>query len=392
MLFVSYVLFYIGCIRLPPKKFSYEKKFGKHTKTIEDGISWFSAQKKEDVTISARDGTRLVAQYLPARNSKGTILLFHGYRAQSFTDFSCAYKMYHDLGFSILNVTQRSHGLSGGTYITFGVKERFDCYDWVLYVNDRFGTASDIFLGGMSMGASTVLMAAGMSLPPNVRGIIADSGFSCPYDEFAHVLKRIHCPVHPFADIANVYAQVLAGFRFDEYSTVEAMKTNKIPILFIHGEADNFVPVKFSLESYDACIAEKTLVTVADAGHGMAYLFDTSGCQKELFAFLSKNSTADLEILTPIYSDVLFDAPVDEEMPVSPEAPTELVDPPLVQEPIASERPEPAGQPIPEPAEDISGLNSLLDEIRRSDNLTDEDMKLWDSWNPLDLDDEENSI
>lgn|GEM_PF-179924 len=387
MLFISYVLFYIGCVRFKTTKYSHEKKFGKHAKTIENGVNWFVSQKKEDITIAARDGTRLTAQFLPARQSKGTIILFHGYRAQSFIDFSCAYKMYHDLGYSILNVTQRSHGMSGGTYITFGVKERFDCLDWALYVLDRFGPASDIFLGGMSMGASTVLMAAGTKLPSNVRGIIADSGFSSPYDEFSHVLKRIHFPIHPFADIANVYAKVLAGFEFKEYSTIEAMKKNKIPVLFIHGEADNFVPMKFSLESYDACISDKTLVTVADAGHGMAYLFDTPRCRRELFSFLSKNSTADFEAFTTIDESDFFEETDPGEAPNLTAAAVKIS-----QAESASESPatsNPPEQLPPEETVDFSDLDSLLDEIRRSDNLTDEDMKLWEGWNPLQLDEDD---
>lgn len=291
LLLISYLMFYIVMVRHRPVKFSYDKKFGDYAGAMKQGEEWFRSQKTEKIEISAHDGTRLSALYLPAENSKGTLILFHGYLMNGYTDFSCAYRDFHEMGYSILNVFQRAHGESGGIYITFGVKERFDCRDWALYALDRFGPECDVFLAGISMGATTVLMSAGTGLPENVRGIIADCGFSCPYDEFIHVLKKHHVPVHPFVELGEVYARLFAGFHFKEYSTVEAMKNNYIPVLFIHGDKDELVPSKFSSESYDSCAGEKELLTVNGAWHGMSYPVDSAGCYEAAEKFLKKHST-----------------------------------------------------------------------------------------------------
>ena len=177
-------------------------------------------------------------------------------------------------------------------YICFGVKERFDCRDWARYVCDRFGPEHDIFLGGLSMGSTTVLMATGLELPKSVRGVIADCGFTSPYEEFKEVLRhKIHLPVHPFIEIADMFCHIFAGYGFRDYSTLDAMRVNKLPILFIHGEADNFVPTYFTRENFDACLAPKVLITVPNAGHGFSYLLETERCQHALRVFLKTNST-----------------------------------------------------------------------------------------------------
>ena len=289
---ISYWLFYIGVCRYPrDKKVKISKKLLPYAEQINGGMDWFRSQELERVEISAYDGTRLVGQYLYHPQTKGTILLMHGFRSDAYYDFSCAFQAYYALGYSLLCVHQRAHGLSGGQYICYGIKERYDCRDWARYLCDRFGPEHDIFLDGLSMGSSTVLMATSLELPKSVRGVIADCGFTSPYEEFKEILKRMHLPEHPFLDIAEVFSRLMAGFGFRDYSTLEAMRVNTLPVLFLHGEADDFVPMRFSIENYAACQAEKELITVPGAGHGMSYLLDTERCKEALGRFLSRHAS-----------------------------------------------------------------------------------------------------
>lgn len=287
-----YVLFYIAIVRFNGSRSRDPKGLEEYKDVINEGREWFLAQQREDIELPSYDGVRLVGELLPAEGeAKGTIILFHGYRMRNYRDFSCVYRIYHGMGYSLLSVHQRAHERSSGKYITFGVRERYDCLCWAQYICDRFGAGHTTFLSGISMGASTVLMASGLDLPPNVCGITADSAYTSPYDELVHVLKsNFHLPVHPFLDIAEFFARVLAGFSFRGASALEAVKQSKTPTLFISGEADDFVPHRFTLELYEACAAEKGLVTVAGAGHGMSYLMDTEKCLKALQAFFAEHT------------------------------------------------------------------------------------------------------
>ena len=287
LLIAGYAAFFVACVRLDIKP-----KPGKSLHFLADDINvgsdWFFAQNPERVQITSDDGLRLVGYFLPAYDAKGTLLLMHGFRSAPLFDFALSCRFYHDLGWNILAVCQRAHAESEGKYITYGVKERFDARDWALYLADRFGPEHKVALVGLSMGSTTVLMSLGTELPGNVRCAVADCGFTSPYEEFVHVLKRRHIPIHPILDIADFYAKAFAGFGFKDYSTVTALQKNKLPVLFVHGEKDHFVPVRFTVENYAACTAEKQLITVPEAGHGTSYYYAMETCQNALRQFLNK--------------------------------------------------------------------------------------------------------
>ena len=186
-------------------------------------------------------------------------------------------------------IDQRAHGLSEGKYITFGVKERFDCVRWAEYVHKRIG--GDIFLDGLSMGSTTVLMASGEKLPDSVRGIIADCGFTSPEEIMTKIMTvDLKIPKDPlFAPVAWMIKK-RAGFAVNEYSTLDAMKKNRLPILFLHGKADKFVPYEMTVRAYEACRSEKELLLVENAGHGISYLVEPERCKAALEKFLRKYS------------------------------------------------------------------------------------------------------
>ena len=138
------------------------------------------------------------------------------------------------------------------------------------------------------MGCATVLMASELGYPDNVKGIIADCGYTSPYDIVSSVMKNnMHIPKYPFIWMYDAACRILAGFSLKECSATEAMKVNTVPVLFAHGEADDFVPYWMTKRNYDACIADKDFVSVPDAGHGMCYLIDREQYENAIDRFIA---------------------------------------------------------------------------------------------------------
>ncbi len=263
----------------------------KYETGIDAGARWLAQQEVKPLQVMSYDGKRLYGRFVPCENAKGTILFFHGYRSHYQVDFSASMQFYHELGYNLLFVDQRAHGLSGGRYITFGVKERLDVVSWVMYLSLMLGETHPMFLSGLSMGATTVLMAADMEFPANVRGIIADCGFSGPADILAHVAeKQYHMSGKAAVAVMNLYTRVFAGFGLREWSTADALRHTKLPVLLTHGLADRLVPSRMSEEAYEACAAERQIELFPDAGHGVSYLKDKPRYQKVLTAFLEKHT------------------------------------------------------------------------------------------------------
>lgn len=255
---------------------------------IYDAIQYLKDHNAVDIFTRSVDGLKLRARWLPAENPVGAILLFHGYRSCSLSDFSVIIPFYHSLGFNLLLADQRSHGKSEGEYITFGINEHRDVLKWIEYHNVNFGMLP-VFLGGMSMGATTVLMAAGREVPDNVRGVIADCGFTEPKEILKSVMRQARVPVFPLLNIAGWYTRLFAHFGIDEYSTVQAMKSCRIPVLMFHGAEDHFVPCWMSQLAFDACASEKRLILVEGATHGTSYLSDRPRCECALNDFLMEH-------------------------------------------------------------------------------------------------------
>jgi len=258
---------------------------------IRAGREWIRAHENQMTShqIISTDKLRLRAKYLPAENAKGTIILFHGYRSGSFNDFSCAFRMYHEFGLNIMAVDQRAHGESEGKYICFGAREKYDCAAWARYVDKMHNGKLPVFLGGISMGATTVMLASELKLPKSVKGIIADCGFTSPWDIIRKVGKDlVKFDPAPLLYIANVFSLWLANFDMKENSTVKALAKTKLPVLFIHGEADHFVPASMTKRSQKACAGENKMLIVPKAGHGYSYLYAPQECETALGEFFDK--------------------------------------------------------------------------------------------------------
>lgn len=259
----------------------------KYKETFDEGYKYLDSMKGKRVYTRSIDGLRLAATYYN-NDSETTILLFHGYRSDGRFDFACVVKYYIELGLNVLVVDQRSSGESEGKLITFGIKERYDVVKWVEFINRHYAP-KNIFLSGVSMGASTVMMAANLRLPDNVRGIIADCGFTSATDIIKRVARRaFKINATPILPLLNVGCKMFGKFSLYEIDTVKALSESDIPIFFIHGKCDNFVPCEMSEISYKAARAEKYIYLVENADHGISFLVDPIGIQKQISDFVKK--------------------------------------------------------------------------------------------------------
>jgi fermentation-respiration switch protein FrsA (DUF1100 family) len=250
---------------------------------------WLDTQPAEDLWIRARDGLKLHAFYVPAPGASASAILVHGYSSEA-RQMAYMARIFHDkFGMSVLLPDARGHGQSQGDYIGFGWHERLDILDWIEQVRRRPGGAN-IALYGISMGASTVLMAGGEALPPELRLIIADCGYTSVMEELSWQMKqRYRVSLPPLIRAVSRLTMRRAHYRFEEASALEQVKKSRVPTLFIHGQADTFVPFEMCGRLYDACAAEKEQYTVPGAEHGAAYNVDPAQYERRLAQFLEKH-------------------------------------------------------------------------------------------------------
>lgn len=243
--------------------------------------------------IRSFDGLRLTAKYYEYAPGAPIELMFHGYRGNAERDLGGGVQRCFKIGRSAFVVDQRCCGDSEGKTITFGVNEHRDCLSWVDFAVKHFGPDVKILLTGISMGASTVLMAAGKQLPDNVIGVLADCGFSSAKAIIKLVIKQMGLPVvlsYPFVKLG---ARLYGGFDLEEYTPLEALKTCVRPVIFYHGETDDFVPCDMSREMFAAYQGKKALITIPGAGHGLSYPVDPDGYLQTLRDFFGPEASAE---------------------------------------------------------------------------------------------------
>lgn len=227
----------------------------------------------EQVQISAHDGVSLVGHWHPCENPERIVVAMHGWRSSWSQDFGLIADFWHDNNCAVLYAEQRGQNNSGGDHMSFGLLERYDCLDWVNWVNERMGTKLPVYLAGVSMGATSVLMASELELPDNVCGIAADSAFTSPHAIWKHVSENnLHIPYSLHKAGADRMCRERIQVEADAASTIEALKYCKVPVFFAHGTDDHFVPVEMTYENYKACASEKRLLIVPGADHCMSYI------------------------------------------------------------------------------------------------------------------------
>ena len=251
-------------------------------------IGWMKktyAMPHEEIYITSFDGLRLYGKYYEYAPGAPLELMFHGYRGSAERDLCGGVQRCFDLGRNVLIVDQRASGHSGGNVISFGINEHRDCLAWLDYAVKRFGPQQKIILTGISMGASTVLLTAQYDLPENVVCILGDCGFSSAKAIIKDVIRGMKLPATLLYPFVRLGALIFGRFDPDATSALEAVKKAKVPIIFIHGAADRFVPCWMSREMYEACPTTKHLVEVPDAGHGAAFLLGREQYFRELHRF-----------------------------------------------------------------------------------------------------------
>ena len=276
-----------GFIDLPPGKV-YEPFYDQMT----DWVLKARAICPKHFQITSFDGLQLHASYYEYAPGAPMEIMFHGYRGNAERDLPGGVQRSFACGRSALVVDQRCAGRSGGKTITFGIKERRDCLSWVDFARKQFGPDAKLILTGISMGAATVLMAAGEELPENVIGILADCGYSTPKAIIQKVIKDRNLPVKLCWPFVKWGAKLFGGFDPEETSPLDAMKRCKKPVIFFHGEEDGFVPCYMSREVFAACPMKKAIFTVPGADHGLSYPVDMEGYLTALRDFFGPEASA----------------------------------------------------------------------------------------------------
>lgn len=251
---------------------------------------WIEAKNCETWNVTSGDGLKLAAYYIPAAvPTDKTAILAHGYSSGGKSMGAFAKFFRDSLGFNILMPDARGHGASEGKYIGFGWHERKDSLLWIDKVLKHTGEDSRIVLFGISMGAATVMSAGGEKLPVQVKAVIEDCGYSSLWDELSYQMKRIYrLPAFPFMQITSLITRLRAGYGFREVSALEQIKKCTLPVLFMHGEDDTFVPCEMVRELYGACPGEKDMLIVKGAGHGMAYSIGGAAYENKIKEFIGR--------------------------------------------------------------------------------------------------------
>ena len=257
---------------------------------LEGDPAWF-AENSEDRWLESHDGLELHGLYLaqPQESHKYAVIC-HGYGSIPQYGGKFAAKFY-EMGYNILAPAARAHEHSGGRYAGMGWLERRDIVAWVDTLVEQDPQA-EVVLFGVSMGGATVMMTAGEAdLSPAVKCVIEDCGYSSVWDEFAGQLQEMFgLPTFPVLDAASLVTRLRAGFSFKEASAVEQLKKTSLPMLFIHGEEDTFVPYRMLDVVYNACAsAEKERLSIPGAAHGEASWEDPELYWSTVDAFLAKH-------------------------------------------------------------------------------------------------------
>ena len=245
------------------------------------------------VRLKSYDGTELVGHLFPSEGQKRVILAMHGWRSFWCRDFGPVAQFFQENDCTVLYAEQRGQGESGGEYMGFGMIERFDCLEWIKWLNANGFADSKIYLAGISMGATTVLMTAGFpELPENVAGVIADCGFTSAKAEWKYISENnLRVPYDRRGKHVDALCRKRIELDSDAFTTLDAMKTCRVPILFIHGQADSFVPVEMTMQNYEACASPKRVLIVPGANHGMSYFLDREGYEAAVKAFFREQET-----------------------------------------------------------------------------------------------------
>lgn len=267
---------------------------------LQERKAFMLAQDHREISQMSFDNLKLHATFFPAleeyvdktemaAGKKKAVICFHGYTSKGMSDYIGLSDYYLKRGYAMLLPDARAHGESEGEYIGFGCLDRKDALVWIHWLIQEVGEDVEIVLHGTSMGGATVLMTSGLELPAQVKGIVSDCGFTSPKEVFTHVLNSMyHLPAFPVIQGADIMNKKLAGYGMDECNAKREVAHAKVPILFIHGSNDTFVPTHMCNEIYDCCASPKKKLIVEGAAHADSYYKDTEKYEQALNEFFDE--------------------------------------------------------------------------------------------------------
>lgn len=262
--------------------------YEEYREQMTEWIKQMRASEHQNVKIRSFDGLTLRGKYFEYQKGAPVELLLHGYRGWAERDLCGGLERCRMLGHNVLVVDHRASGASDGHVITFGIKESRDCEDWIQFILRDIDPEATIYLGGVSMGAATVMITVGKELPKQVVGAVADCGYTSTKNIVQKVIRDMNLPPKLLYPFVRLGARLFGRFDPDQTSPIEAMKKATVPVLFFHGDTDDFVPFEMSRENYEACVTRKRLVRVNGAGHGLAYPKDPQAYVLEIRKFFEK--------------------------------------------------------------------------------------------------------
>lgn len=254
--------------------------------TKELAKAWSETAESKKVEVRAADGILLRGtEYFTGGQGNQWAIVLHGYRANPESVLSIGMR-FSEKGYHVLIPNMRACGESEGDYIGMGWLDKDDLKCWINLIMAQDATA-EIVLHGSSMGAATVLMASGDVLPTNVKAIIEDSGYTSVWDIFASEAKvRFNLPTFPVLDAFKLVANIRAKYDIKEASAIEQVRKATVPILFIHGDADDFVPEYMCEALYEAANCKKEKLIIHNAGHTESRDKDPDAYYNKIFEFI----------------------------------------------------------------------------------------------------------
>lgn len=270
---------------------SKEDPFEPYRHEIAEGREWLRETEKvsEYWRISSHDALTLEARFIPAdAESDRAVICVHGYMASGERDYAVMAKALHEAGYHVLLIDQRAHGHSEGKYLGFGCLEREDLYRWIRRMDRHFDGKCSIYLHGISMGSATVLMTSALNLPPSVKGITADCGYTSPEAVMKKVAvkkKGTELIVESLLALLDGICRRRAGYSLKEGSALKAVASASCPIFLIHGDRDQLIPVEMARELYRACRSQKGLWIVRGANHAESFYLEPEEYMRRMLAF-----------------------------------------------------------------------------------------------------------
>lgn len=250
------------------------------------GVQWFESQTFETLHIVSSDGLTLEADLLAPPHPVASVVAFHGFRSWPSREFAEVTRILYEKDIAVLYPYQRSHRKSEGRFITFGVKEKYDCASWARLLAEKYPD-TPLYLYGQSMGGATVLMAGKTELPKQVVGVVADSAFNRPADVIINLFRNsYHVPAYPLILFVDFWALLLGHYGLFHNRAGNSMR-NDLRYLFIHGDMDDLIPYFMGKSNFDACPSpQKAFLTVQGAGHCACCYKESNAYNNALINFI----------------------------------------------------------------------------------------------------------